>query len=230
MIFETIVGLSSVACFCLPVAVIVFYRLYRHTSLIALMVYYSLTILRCFGSSHMPPSPDLQNTWEVLYNYIEVPLMLSALLFFCPARRRQQSIHCLLCFFVIYEAMIALLFGFTPQASLYLMLPGLLMIVAYSLYLFIRQVRFTLLHGKNPGRVLMLAAVLFSYGCYLFMFYAYFALGVREISGIYAVHFTASSLAAVMMGAGLFLMRRRIRCLQELTVTRRELQMVFGTV
>jgi hypothetical protein len=93
----------------------------------------------------------------------------------------------------------------------------------------VRQLRFTLLHGKNAGRVLMLGALLFSYSCYLFMFCAHFILGVEDVSGIYALHFLSSSIAAVLMSIGLFMMRQRIRELQELKVTRRELQMVFGS-
>jgi hypothetical protein len=93
----------------------------------------------------------------------------------------------------------------------------------------VRQLRFTLLHGKNAGRVLMLGALLFSYSCYLFMFCAHFIFGVEDVSGIYALHFLSSSIAAVLMSIGLFMMRQRIRELQELKVTRRELQMVFGS-
>lgn len=222
-------GVTSVLCFSLPILAILFFRLYRHASLIALMIYYSLTILHCLSSSTMPPSPDFKDTWEVLYNYIEIPLMLSALLFFCPARQKQEKIHSLIKFFVAYEVMVAFVFGVSPQASLYVMTPGLAIIVSYSLFLFLRQVKFTLVHGKNRGRVLMLGALLFSYSCYLYVFYTYFIMGKVDVSGIYALHFLSSTIAAVFMSVGLFLMRHRIRGLQELKITRRELQMVFGT-
>jgi hypothetical protein len=229
MIPNDLFGITSVTCFCLPILAILYYRLYRHASLIALMVYYALTILHCIGSTTMPPSPDLKNTWEVLYNYIEVPLMLLSLLFFCPVKQRQHKMHTVIGFFVVYELVIALLFGFTPLASLCIMTPGLLVIVFYSLFLFLRQVKFTVLHGKNTGRVLMLGALLFSYSCYLAMFYAYFVQEKPDVSGIYAAHFLSSSIASVFMSLGLYLMRHRIRELQELKVTRRELQMIFGS-
>jgi len=228
MIPNVLFGASSVACFGLPILVILFYRLYRHASLIALMVYYTLSILHCLGSNSMPPSPDFSNTWEVLYNYIEIPLMLLALLFFCPASQKQQKIQFVIGLFVAYEMVIALLFGFTPVASLYIMAPGLLVIVLYAHFLLLRQLRFTFLHGKNKGRVLMLGSIVFSYSCYLFMFYAYFFQEKKDVSGIYAVHFFSSTIAAVLMSAGLYLMRHRIKELQDLKVTRKELQMVFG--
>ena len=228
MIPNTLFGLTSVICFLLPVLAILIFRLYRHVSLIALAVYYLLTIMRCLGSNNIPPSPDFRDAFEVLFNYIEIPLMLSALLFFCPARQRQQKIQLIIGMFSVYEVLIAFVYGFTPLASLYIMTPGLMVIVLYALFLFLRQARFTILHGKNIGRVVMLGALLFSYSCYLFMFYAHFVQGITDVSDIYAAHFLSASIAAVFMAIGLFLMRQRIRDLQELKVTRRELQIVFG--
>jgi uncharacterized protein with PQ loop repeat len=229
MMPNTLFGITSILCFSLPIVAILYFRLYRHASLIALMLYYALTILRCIGSNTVPPSPVLTNVWEVLYSYLETPLMLLALLFFCPAKQRQQKIHIVMGLFVVYEGIIALLFGFTPFASWYITAPGLAVIVLYSLFLFLRQLKFTLMHGKNAGRVLMLGAILFSYSCYLYLFYAYFIEEKPDISGIYALHFVSSSITSVMMAAGLYLMRHRIKELQELKVTRRELQMIFGS-
>lgn len=219
---------SSVLCFALPIAVVLYYRLYRHASLIALVLYYALAILRCIGSDRMPPLPDFSSKWEVLYNYIEVPLMLIALLFFCPARYKQKRFHFLVSLFGGYELGVAFLFGFTPSASLYIMVPGLLVIVAYSLYLFLRQLRFTIMHKKNLGRVLMLGAMLASSGCYLAMFCSYFIQEKPNVSGIYALYFLSSTIASAILSIGLYLMRQRIKGLQELKITRSELQMIFG--
>ncbi|HEV7333971.1 MAG TPA: hypothetical protein VGN63_23255 [Flavisolibacter sp.] len=229
MIPNSLFGITSIACFSLPIFAILYFRLYKHVSLIALMVYYTLIILHCLGSNTVPPAPDLQNTWEVAFNFIEIPLMLSALLFFCPAKQKKQKIHFLIGFFIAYEFLIAAFHGFSAVASMYVMMPGLLVVVLYSLFLFLRQLRFTVVHGKNWGRVLMLGSLLFSYSCYLAMFYAYFFVQKADVAGIYSAHFFSSSIAAVLMSVGLFLMRNRIKELQELKVTRRELQMVFGS-
>lgn len=229
MLPDTLFGITSVICFSLPVFAILYYRLYRHVSLIALMLYYVITICRCLGDANTPPLPDFSNTWEVLFNFIEIPLMLSALLFFCPVKQRQQKVHMLLCFFIVYELFVAAFYGFTPLASMYIMMPGLTVIILYTLFLFVRQVKFTAMHGKNAGRVLMLGALLFSYSCYLAMFYAYFIEKKPDITAIYGVHFISSSIAAILMSLGLYMMRHRIKELQELKVTRRELQIIFGS-
>jgi hypothetical protein len=225
---DSLFGLSSVICFSLPIVVILLFRLYRHASLIALMLYYVLTIAHCLNAESVPPVPNFKNPFDVAYTYIEIPLMLTALLFFCPAKLRQQKIHLLIAFFIGYEIIIALCFGLTSMASMYITVPGVLIIVLYSLFLFLRQARFTFMHGKNLGRLLMLGSILFSYGCYLFLLYAYFIKDQTDIASIYYLYFVSSTIASTTMSIGLFMMRHRIKELQELKVVRKELQMVFG--
>ena len=221
-------GLSSVVCFSLPVLVILLFRLYRHASLIALMLYYLLTIVHCLTANSIPPVPDFTNPLDMAYSYIEIPLMLSSLLFFCPAKKWQQKLHMGIFLFIVFEVIVSLYYRFTPTATIYITAPGLFIIVLYTAFLFLRQVRFTIVHGKNIGRVLMLGAILFSYSCYLFVFYSYFILHQSNVTSIYYLYFVASTIASVLMSVGLFMMRYRIKELQELKVVRKELQMVFG--
>jgi hypothetical protein len=228
MLTDTLLGFTSVVCFSLPVVTILFFRLFRHISLLALLVYYTVSILRCINSNSMPPELNFRDDWAVLYNYLETPLTLLALLFFSPGGK-QQKVHFLIGGFIVYEMAIAVLYGFSPKASLYVMVPGLLLIASYSLFLFGRQLRFSLTHGKNGGRLLMLGALVFSYCSYLALFLFYFFMDLKAFSGIYTLFFLSSGISAVMMSAGLYLMRHRIIGLQELKVTRREMKMVFGS-
>ncbi|MDB5206825.1 MAG: hypothetical protein JWR72_1900 [Flavisolibacter sp.] len=223
-------GLTSIACFGLPILVILAFRLYRHASLIALLLYYVLTIVHCLNAESIPPVPNFQSAWDVAYSYVEIPLMLSALLFFCPAKLRQQKMHNIIIGFIIFEVMVSLYYKFTPEATIYITAPGLLIIVLYTGFLFLRQAKFTFIHGKNAGRLLMLGGMLFSYSCYLFVFYAYFIQHQTDVAGIYYVYFVASTIASALVSVGLFMMRHRIKELQELKVVRKELQMYFGSL
>jgi len=228
MITISLFGLTSILCFGLPVLVIFLFRLYRHTSLIALALYYTLTIFHCLNAETIPPVPNFNNPFDVAYTYLEIPLILTALLFFCPAKQRQRNMHTLIGFFVAYELAISIFAGFSPKASVYIMAPGLMVVVLYSAFLFLRQAKFSILHKKNSGRVLMLGAILFSYSAYLFVFYTYFIQEQKEIAGVYNIYFISSTIASLLMSVGLFMMRYRIKELQELKVVRKELQMVFG--
>lgn len=228
MITISLFGLTSILCFGLPVLAIVLFRLYRHTSLIALGVYYLLTIVHCLYADTIPPVPNFQNPLDIVYSYVEIPLMLASLLFFCHARQRQQLMQKIIIGFIAYEVLISLYFQFSPNATLYIVGPGLFVVIAYTAFLLLRQLKFTIIHGKNIGRLLMLGAVLFSYSTYALVFYTYFIQKQTDISGIYSIYFVSSTVASILMAIGLFMMRHRIKELQELKVVRKELQMVFG--
>ncbi|GAA4743542.1 hypothetical protein GCM10023229_23720 [Flavisolibacter ginsenosidimutans] len=193
------------------------------------MLYYGLTIVHCLTAESIPPVPTFTNPWDVMYSFVEIPLVLSSLLFFCHVRQRRQFMQKVLIGFVVYEIAVSLYFKFSPQSSVYIMTPGLVIVVGYTSFLFLRQAKFTVLHGKNIGRVLMLGAILFSYGSYALVFYTYFIEKQPDIYTVYSVYFVSSTIASLLMSVGLFMMRYRIKELQELKVVRKELQMVFGS-
>jgi hypothetical protein len=222
-------GITSILCFGLPVLAVVLFKLYRHTSLIALAIYYLLTIAHCLYADTIPPVPDFQNPLDIIYSYVEIPLMLTALLFFCYGNQRKQLMQKIIIGFVAYEVLVSLYFKFSPDAILFIVAPGLLVVVGYTGYLLLRQLKFTIMHGKNTGRVLMLTAILFSFCSYALVFYNYFVLKQTNIGDIYSLYFISSTIAAITMAIGLYMMRHRIKELQELKIVRKELQMVFGS-
>jgi hypothetical protein len=229
MISISLFGLTSILCFGLPVLAIILFKLYRHTSLIALALYYLLTIVHCLYADKVPPVPNFANKLEALFSYVEIPLLLSSLLFFCHARQRQLIMQKIIMGFMCYELLVAAYFKFSPAATLYVVAPGLLVVLGYTMFLLTRQLKFTMIHGKNVGRVLMLGAILFSYTAYALVFYTYFIQKQPEINGIYSLYFISSTVASILMSIGLYMMRHRIKELQELKIVRKELQMVFGS-
>lgn len=228
MISISLYGVTSILCFGLPVLAIVLFKLYRHTSLIALALYYVVTIVHCLYAQNIPPVPDFQSSFDIAYSYIEIPLMLTSLLFFCHIRERRQIMQKIIVGFVAYEVLVSLYFRFSPSATIYIVTPGLLIVTGYTAFLFLQQLKFTILHHKNSGRVLMLGAILFSYAVYALVYYAYFIQKQTNITEIYSLYFVSSTVASLLMSVGLFMMRHRIKELQELKIVRKELQMIFG--
>ena len=229
MIVISLYGLTSILCFGLPVLAIILFKLYRHTSLIALAVYYLLTITHCLYAGNIPPVPDFQSPLDIAYSYVEIPLILTSLLFFCYGHPRKQIMHKIIFGFIAYEVLVAFYFKFSPDGTLYVVAPGLLVVVGYTSFLLLRQLKFTMIHGKNIGRVMMLGAILFSYCSYALVFYTYFIQKQTDISSTYSLYFISSTVASILMSIGLFMMRHRIKELQELKIVRKELQMVFGS-
>ena len=133
MNWNTFIGVTATISMFLPVAAIVYYRLYNHRSLAALMVSYISTAVYNLMSEDVIHIPQgyLQN-FGVVNNYLDIPLMLTALLFFCPIKQKQRTVHIVTIVFVSYELLIAILFGFNPKAVVYIMGPGLALILVYA--------------------------------------------------------------------------------------------------
>jgi hypothetical protein len=130
--------------------------------------------------------------------------------------------------FLAYEIVIAFVFGLTVKAIIYIMGPGLIVILLYAFYLFIRQVKFSIMNGKNVGRTLMLASIFFAYGSYTLIYFFYYILRTPYKSDTLLLYFISSMVASVLMAIGLHMMRKRMKELRDIRITRRELASFFG--
>lgn len=230
MNWNTLVGVTATVSLFLPVAAILYYKLYQHRSLAALLISYLITALyNLMSEGLIPLSASFQRGFGVVNNYLDIPLMLTALLFFCPIKQKQRTVHIITAVFIANEIVIACLFGLNPKAVIYIMGPGLALILIYSFYLFARHIKITVEFGKNAGRTLMLVSILFAYGCYAIVYYFYYILETQAVADVFTLYYITSFVSAIIMTIGLHLIRRRMRQLQEVKNTRRELAMFFGS-
>lgn len=229
MSLNAALGVACILSFIVPIAAITYNRFYTHRSLAALLIYYCITAIdNFFAQGFVPVSPAFTTNFGVLNNFLDIPLMLTTLLFFCPNRQKQKLIQVLTLFFVAYEIVVIILHGFTPKAIIYVMGPGIIIVLAYSLFLFIRQVKFSILHGKNQGRTVMLASIFFMYASYAFIYYFYYILRTPFKADTIILYFVASGISALLMGVGLHMIRQRMKELATLKTTRKELAVFFG--
>lgn len=228
MTWNGILGIAASISFFLPVAAILYYKLYKHRSLAALLLAYVMTALYNLLLQNIIPASDaIKEGYGVITKYADIPLMLTALLFFCPIKQKQRSVHIVTAIFIAYEIVIAVLFGVSPNAVVYIMGPGLALILIYTFYLFSRHIKLTIEYGKNAGRTLMLVSILLAYGCYTFMYYFYYIKKTPYVGDVFLLYFIVSVIASGLMAAGLHLIRKRMKELQEIKNTRRELALFF---
>ena len=122
MNWNTFIGVAASVSFLLPVAVIVYHKLYRHRSLAALSITYLTTSIYILMSEGFIDAPlPFIRYFGMANNYMDVPLMLTALLFFCPIRQKQRGVHIVTGLFIAYEIIIALVFGMNRNAIIYVM-------------------------------------------------------------------------------------------------------------
>jgi hypothetical protein len=212
-----------------PVTVIIVNRFYTHRSLAALVVYFLMTGVYILMSENIISVPaSFLSKYALVDNYLDTPLMLTTLLFFCANRQKQRKVWMFTFSFLLYELVLTLVYGFTSKAMINIIGPGIAIILIYTFYLFVNQVKFSIMHHKNHGRMVMLAAILFSYTCYGIIYYFFYIQKTPFKSDALTIYYISSIISSTIMGVGLQLMRKRIKELQALRVTRKELALFFG--
>lgn len=229
MNWNAIFGIACIASLTAPIGVIVYHRYYKHRSLAALLIYYIVLLIYMLMSENIiPVTQTVRTNFGILDNYLDVPLMLTALLFFCPNKQKQNIVQLLSYAFITYEVLITLIYGFKRTSVIYIMGPGLVIVIGYTFYLFMRQVKFSVMHGKNHGRMVMLASIFFSYACYALIYYFYYIQKTPFVNDAQLIYFISTTISSMAIAAGLQLMNKRMKELNALRVTRKELAMFFS--
>ena len=228
MNWDATLGVASVIAFTLPIAVIFYNRYYTHRSLAALLAYYAFILIDNLFGTIINSAPVLARVINYIDNYTNIPLILTALLFFCASKQRQGKIRLLTLIFVTYEIVIIAVYGFTLNSIIYIMGPGVGVVLLYSFYLFVRQIKFSIFHGKNHGRVLMLISIVFDFSCYGLIYFFQYIQKTPFQNDVFRLYYISSIVSSVLMAIGLHMMRIRMKELQSLKTTRKELALIFG--
>ena len=228
MNLNTLLGIACVVCLTLPIVIIFYNRYYTHKSLVALLAYYGFVFTdNLLNENFIPGSATAGWVAGLIDNYTYVPLVLTSLLFFNPGKEKQNKIKVLILAFLVYEMVVASICGFTINSIIYITGPGVGIILIYSFYLFIKQVKFTIYHGKNQGRLLMLASIVFDCSCYSLIFFFNYIQKTPYQTDVFKLYYISSIISSLLMAVGLQLMNKRMKELQAIKITRKELAMVF---
>ena len=228
MNWDATLGVASVIAFTLPIVVIFYNRYYTHRSLAALLAYYAFILIDNLFGTIINSAPVLGRVINYIDNYANIPLILTALLFFCASKQRQGKIRLLTLIFMAYEIVIIAVYGFTLNSIIYIMGPGVGVVLLYSFYLFVRQIKFSIFHGKNHGRVLMLISIVFDFSCYGLIYFFQYIQKTPFQNDVFRLYYISSIVSSVLMAIGLHMMRVRMKELQSLKTTRKELALIFG--
>jgi hypothetical protein len=228
MTFHSILGIISAIAFFLPAFIILSSRLLINISLLALVLYFLLVMTHNLMAENiiLVSKETLQN-FGVVNNYLDVPLMLTGMLMFCTEKWKQQIVITSMICFSAYELVILFQYQLQPVSSKYIMGPGIVLIVFYSLYLFINNIKSTIVQGKGVGKTLMITAILFAYGCYFLVYLFAFIQRTSNRQDVYIIYYLASIIFSVLMAAGLIWVKKRLREIKEVQTTRKELSVFF---
>ena len=228
MSFYSILGIISAIAFFLPAFVILSSRLLINISLLALVLYFLLVMTHnLMAANILLVSKEAQTKFGVINNYLDVPLMLTGMLMFCTEKWKQRIVVSSIICFCAFELIIFFQHQLQPISSKYIMGPGIVLILFYSLYLFINNIKNTIVQGKGVGKTLMITSILFAYGCYFLVYLFAYIQRTSDRQDVFIIYYLASIIFSVLMAAGLIWVKKRLREIKEVQTTRKELSVFF---
>jgi hypothetical protein len=195
----------------LPILFILVMRLYENKSFQSLGFYYLLALLYNLISLKVIP---LTQTWKgyaaITNNLFDVPLLLIFTMYFTRSWRMVKQLKTIILAYVVFELITIAVTGFSINTSTVILGPGIVIIAAFALYFFINHIHVHHDHPQEPGKIAMLAGLLFCYGCYLLIYLFHYVLKLPYMDDILLVYYIVTSLTSITMCAGIWAERNKI--------------------
>jgi hypothetical protein len=226
--FTSILGLITLLALFIPILFIVVFRISRYNSFPALLIYYvcifSYTLLT---QGYIKANENIITNWGLINNLLDAPLILTFLTYFSPSVKFTQRMKLIILSYRALEVIVVAILGFNIDAITIILGPGLLLVLSFCLYFFIRLVKTAISHHKAMGKALMVSSLLFGYGGYTMIYLLFYVFKTPFVDDILIIYFSATIIFSGLMCAGILKERKRIQKLNELKVTRRELHHVY---
>jgi hypothetical protein len=230
MNWYTIAGAASIITLFTPVFLILFFKLYKNKSLLVLLVYYSASgIYNLMAQGFITIPVSARKAFGTVLNYLDAPMMLAVLLFFCAAQWKRRVIYFSMALFCIYEVFILFSFHLSPISNSYILGPGILIILLYSSYLLFQHSEATVVHGKGLGLTMVLVSILFSYGCFSIIYFMHYLQKTSALADVLLIYYIVLIISSVSLSIGLIWIQKRIKDIEEVQLTRKELAHFFDT-
>ncbi|HET9826009.1 MAG TPA: hypothetical protein VFP87_11775, partial [Chitinophagaceae bacterium] len=102
-------------------------------------------------------------------------------------------------------------------------------IIAFSVYFFQRNVRLAITNSKSLGKAVMASSVLLSYTIFTVVYVFYYLIKNKQYrTDAELVYYLITILSTLLMSVGIIIENKRIKKLDELKNTRKELATIYG--
>ncbi len=225
----TFMGILSAFAFFIPVLIILLFRLTDNKSLVALLCYFLITgVYNLIGVGILKVPVRTEEILFVVSNYLDAPLMLVSILFFSTTPQRRKTIYISLVVFIIYEIIIGIIHGFAPASVIYIMGPGIVLLLIYAVAFFIHYIKLSIEKNTGFGKTFMITSIVFAYGCYAMIYFFYYLQTSSPMDDVFLIYYIASFITSVLMSIGLISYHKRLKQFKDIELTRKELRIFFG--
>ena len=222
-------GLFATIALSAPIIMLLVNRLAWYRSFPALFFYYVLIlsyIIMLLG--YVNVDNTFMKKLGIINNLLDAPLMLLFLLYFSKTIFFRRKMILVAGGFIVFEAIVLALYGFSSKATTIILAPGLVLVLTISVLFFVHQVKISVVYHKAIGKALMVAALLFAYVGYCFVYVVYYLIQPVYKHDAHLVYFLITICSCIVMATGIFIERKRVSQLAEIKTTRRELKAIYG--
>jgi len=165
----------------------------------------------------------------IINNLLDAPLILLFLIFFSTSSQMTKRIKTTIFLFFAFEAIVLLICGFNVRTVKIVLGPDIAIILAVSFLFFLRNVRLAITNQKSLGKAIMISSVLLSYCIFSLVYiFFYFVKDKQYKNDARLVYYLVTILSVLLMALGIIIENKRIKKLDELKHTRKELATLYG--
>ncbi len=234
----SIIGLVSSVFLFLPILLIIVLRLGAHRAFPALVVYYASALFYNFlTEGYINANADQIRFIGIMNNLVDIPLTLIFLTYFSRSRLFTKRLWRAILGYVLFELIVVLFAGFSTKAITITIGPGIALVCGISLHYFLRYIKIAIEKNKTIGKAIMITSVLFAYGCFSFLYLLYYIfkahldkaghVNPQTQADTFLVYFMATIFSSIIMCFGIYHESKRVKKLNELKVTRKELSTIY---
>lgn len=229
MTLFNMMGLISTIALLAPILTILTLRLAWYKSFPALLGYYVIVfVYNMLTQDFAHPDKTFVYYFGVFNNFLDAPLMLCFMTYFSHTANFRKRMLMVIPPLVIFQITLIALNGFNIESATIAMGPGLFLVIIFATIFFIRNAKLTIVHQKAMGKTCMVAALLFAYGGYAFIYIVYYLMKTPYKIDTYLVYYLITFFSSLMLAAGIYFERRRVNVLEEIKTTREELKVIYG--
>lgn len=229
MNWNDVMGLISTMALLLPILILFVTRLAGYRIFPVLVIYYAIAVIyNLLTLGYIPADKTFVRAFYMANNLSDAPLILTFLTYFATTPLLKKRMKILIGAFLLFEIIVVSIYGFSDQTITITMGPGILAVLVFSLPFFVRQIKITIVHHKATGKALMIAALLFAYGCYSIIYIMAYLVKLHDRENTFLVFFFVTTFSSALMSAGLLSERKRVKKLSELKIVRKELSELYS--
>ncbi len=228
MTWNSIMGFVSTLALFLPILLILALRLGSYRSFPVLLIYFTIVLINNLMAEHyIQPNADVVYFWGIIANLLDAPLMLLFLSYFSTSAVFSRRLLMLLLSFLTFELTVVLLVGFNVRAITIVLGPGILIVFALCLFLFIRHAKIIITSRKAMGKILIASSLVFAYGCYGILYVLFYVIKTPLVADTFLLYFIVLTFSSIILCTGLVFERKRVQKLFELKKARKELHDIY---